>query len=112
MKNPWLELKKDIAEALEVDIKDIEEPEEYGDFAFACFSLAKKINKNPKEIAVEMSKKLKIKFIEKIEVIGPYVNFYINWKEFGQEVLKNINEKITELRRMTRGLLSKLSTDH
>jgi four helix bundle protein len=26
--------------------------------------------------------------------------------------LKNINEKITELRRMTRGLLSKLSTDH
>lgn len=93
MKNPWLYLKKEIAKALEVDTKEIEEPDKYGDLAYACFSLAKRLKKDPKEIAKELSKKIKIKFIEKIEAIGPYVNFYINWNEFGQELLKIINEK-------------------
>ncbi len=93
MKNPWLYLKREIARVLEVDIKEIEEPEKYGDFAYACFSLSKKLKKDPKEVAKELSKKLKVKFIEKIGAIGPYLNFYVDWKEFGQELLKNINEK-------------------
>ena len=93
MENLWLELKKDIADALEVDIKDIEEPDKYGDFAYACFSLAGKLKKDPKEIAKDLSKKLKIKFIEKAEPTGPYVNFYIDWPAFSKELLKSINEK-------------------
>ena len=93
MENPWLDVKEKIAKALEVDVKDIEESDKYGDFAYACFSLAKKLKKDPKEIAKELSKKLKIKFIKKIEAIGPYVNFYVDWNELGQELLKNINEK-------------------
>jgi arginyl-tRNA synthetase len=93
MENLWLDLKEEIAKSLEVDANEIEEPEKYGDFAYACFSLAKKLKKDPKEIANEMSKKLKIKFVEKIEAVGPYVNFYVNWGEFGQELFKSINEK-------------------
>jgi len=93
MANMWLELKKEVAKALEVDINNIEEPEKYGDFAYACFSLASKLKKNPKEIASDLSKKMKIKFIGKIEATGPYVNFYVDWYELGQELFKNINEK-------------------
>lgn len=93
MENPWLNLKKDIAKSLDVEVKDIEEPDEYGDFAYACFSLAKKLKKDPKEIANELSKKLKINSIDKIEATGPYVNFYINWNEFGQKILEGIDKK-------------------
>jgi arginyl-tRNA synthetase len=93
MQNPWLFLKKEIAKNLEVDVEEIEEPDKYGDFAYSCFSLAKKLKKDPKEIAKKMAEKLKIKHIKKIEAIGSYVNFYIEWEEFGQEILKNINEK-------------------
>jgi arginyl-tRNA synthetase len=93
MENPWSNLKEEVANALGVNVKSIEEPEEYGDFAYACFSLAGKLKNDPKEIALELSKKLKIKFIEKIEPIGPYVNFYIDWNEFGKKLLEEVNEK-------------------
>jgi len=93
MQNPWLSLKEEIAKRLDVSIDEIEEPLEYGDFAYPCFSLAKKLKKDPKEIASELAEKLKIEFIEKIGATGPYVNFYVNWEEFSQRLLKNINEK-------------------
>ncbi len=93
MQNPWLDLKQEIAKQLDIGIEEIEEPEKYGDFAYPCFSLSKKLKKDPKEIAKELAKKLKIKHIEKIEAIGPYVNFYIVWKKFGQDLLKSVNEK-------------------
>ena len=93
MENSWLKLKEEIAKALKVDVKEIEEPEKYGDFAYACFSLAKKLKKDPREIANDLAKKLKIKFVDRIEALGPYVNFYVNWGEFGQELFDGINEK-------------------
>lgn len=93
MENRWLDLKEDIAKSLKADIKDIEEPEEYGDFAYACFSLAKQLKKDPKEIAKELAEKLKIKLIEKVETVGPYINFYVDWEEFGKELFKDVNDK-------------------
>ncbi|MEM5781786.1 MAG: arginine--tRNA ligase [Candidatus Aenigmatarchaeota archaeon] len=92
MQNPWLYIKESIAKALEVSINEIEEPLEYGDFAYPCFNLAKKLKKDPREIAKELAEKLKIDFVE-IKPIGPYLNFYINWKDFGQKLLKEINKK-------------------
>jgi len=86
-------LKKEIAKSLDVKIDEIEEPERYGDFAYPCFNLAKKQNKNPKEIAKELAEKLKIKFIKKIEAIGPYINFYVDWPIFTKELFNSINEK-------------------
>jgi arginyl-tRNA synthetase len=91
MQNPWSYLKEKIAKALEVDINEIEESE-YGDFAYPCFSLAKKLKKDPNEIAKELSEKLKIESID-IKSIGPYLNFYVRWNEFGQNILEEINEK-------------------
>jgi len=90
--NPWMLLKEEIAKSLEVSIDEIEEPERYGDFAYPCFNLAKKQGKDPKEIAKELAEKLKIKFF-KTKATGPYLNFHINWEEFGQQLLESINEK-------------------
>jgi len=89
--NPWSFFKKQIAKELDVKIEEIEEPEKYGDFAFPCFNLAKKLNKNPNGIAKDLEKKVKVNFLE-TRAAGPYVNFYINWQEFAQELLGSIND--------------------
>ena len=92
MKNPWLFLKNGIAKSLGVSIDEIEEPDKYGDFAYPCFNLAKKQNKDSKEFTKELARKLKIEFID-IKPIGPYLNFYVKWNEFGQKILEELNEK-------------------
>ncbi|MFH1827062.1 MAG: arginine--tRNA ligase [bacterium] len=68
-----------------------------GDLAFACFSLAKKLKKNPNDIALDLVSKLnKIKealpLIFNIYQSGAYVNFDINTDVFGKEVLNQIEQ--------------------
>lgn len=92
-KNLWFSVKEEIAKALDVNVEEVEEPEKYGDLAYPCFNLSKKLKKNPNEIAKEKASKLKINLIEKIEATGPYINFYIDWKNFGQKILKDIDNK-------------------
>ncbi|MDD3774017.1 MAG: arginine--tRNA ligase [Patescibacteria group bacterium] len=49
-----------------------------GDFNVGCFVLAQKIKKNPDAIATEISSKIqKNNLWDKVEAIGPYVNFKI-----------------------------------
>lgn len=49
-----------------------------GDYAFPCFRLAKELKKAPNIIANELKDKLKPdEIVEKIEVVGGYLNFYI-----------------------------------
>ena len=65
-----------------------------GDFAFPCFILAKTWKKNPVEIAKEIALKLKkIKGFEKIEDVGPYVNFFVDKKDLTFDVLKRISKE-------------------
>lgn len=69
-------------------------PSELGDLAFPCFSLAKKEGKAPAIIAQELASKFKYnKIIEKAEAKGPYINFFINRKEFSREIFSEILEK-------------------
>jgi arginyl-tRNA synthetase len=52
---------------------------EMGDFCFACFDIAKQNQKNPQEVARDLSKKIKqSEIINNVEANGPYVNFFIN----------------------------------
>jgi len=54
-------------------------PDNMGDFAFPCFSLAPFIKKSPIEIAKEIVTKIpKAKWIETVEAKGGYINFFIN----------------------------------
>lgn len=61
-----------------------------GDFSFPCFFLAKELKKNPIEIAKEISSKIKSKDFEKVEAIGPYINFFMNRKNSAQEIINKI----------------------
>lgn len=87
-----------IGMTLEIDPKEVgkllEVPprQEMGDFAFPCFQLAKTLRKAPNMIAMELKEKLHVEEIDKIEVMGPYVNFFLNKSIF----LKGIVEKILE----------------
>jgi len=63
---------------------------ELGDFAFPCFSLSKQLNKNPAEIALELSEKMKSKEFEKVESKGPYVNFFLDRDAIAKETIKKI----------------------
>ena len=60
-----------------------------GDYSFPCFCLAKILKKSPIQIANELKEKIVVdeKYLEEIEVVGGYLNFYINKKLITKEVL-------------------------
>ncbi len=66
-----------------------------GDYAFPCFKLAKELKKAPPIIANEIKEKLEIdeKIIKKVEIVGGYINFYINSIIIIEDVLKNFEER-------------------
>ncbi len=62
-----------------------------GDFAYPCFKLSKALRKAPPVIASEISSKIeKPDFIEKIEIVGGYLNFFVNKSAIGSAVLDKI----------------------
>jgi len=69
---------------------------EFGDFASnISFILAKEIKKSPVKIAEEIVEKIKLpknSFIEKVEARGGYINFFLNYEKFAEELLSLINE--------------------
>ncbi len=76
---------KKISKATDMDLNEIkgfiEVPKntENGDYAFPCFRLAKTLKKAPQVIAEEIKTKINIEPpIEKIEIAGGYINFYIS----------------------------------
>ncbi len=90
------ELKKAIGSGYTPSIGDLSIPsdKEKGDMAFPCFVLAKKLNKNPVELATEIAVKIGPKeYVSKIQSDGPYVNFTFSNDVFGLEVIEEINEK-------------------
>ena len=92
---------KEVANATsleEKELKDyIEIPKDTknGDYAFPCFRLAKELKKAPAQIANEIKEKLQVeeKYIEKVEIVGGYLNFYINKQLLAQEVLNEMQIK-------------------
>lgn len=65
-----------------------------GDYAFPCFKLAKTFKKAPNLIAEELVNKMKgVKYFEKIENKGPYINFFISKEMLVKTVLENIKEE-------------------
>ncbi|RLF44193.1 MAG: arginine--tRNA ligase, partial [Thermoplasmata archaeon] len=102
MKYPYEEFKEEatagLAEAIkklygiEAEIK-IEEPKEIADLAYPCFPLSKILKKSPKEIAEEIAGEIKRReWIDKVEAVNGYVNFFINVKKLAEKLLKKIEE--------------------
>ncbi len=101
-----LDLKEEIAKTIAkaTDIKQeelksyIEMPKDTknGDYAFPCFRLAKELKKAPPVIANEIKEKIEIdpEIIEKVEIAGGYLNFYINKQVITKEVLEKVEQGI------------------
>jgi len=65
--------------------------QEFGDYAFPCFTLAKAFKKSPNQIASELAGKIKpAKSISKIEAKGPYINFFVDSEKIAAATIKNI----------------------
>ena len=100
-----INFKKEIAKSIS-EITNIEEKElesyieippnsDLGDYAFPCFKLAKTLRKAPPAIAEEIKENIHVdeNIIEKIEIVGGYLNIYINKTTLVANVLKEIAEK-------------------
>ena len=83
-----------IENCLTVDdvVQLLEKPkhEELGDLAFPCFILAKIVKKSPQQIAAEMAEKLECDYISRIQVVGGYVNIFLNQQQAANDILSLI----------------------
>ncbi len=62
---------------------------EMGDYAVPCFRFAKKYKKAPPMIAADIIEKIgNVEEFEKIENVGPYINFFVDKTHFAEKVLK------------------------
>ncbi len=103
-----LDIKKEISEQIAKTIENVEAKEIYtyievpkdtknGDYSFPCFRLAKVLRKAPQEIANQIKEKLEqngetnSELIEKVDIVGGYLNFYVSSKIFTKEVLEQIS---------------------
>lgn len=66
-----------------------------GDYSFPCFRLAKELKKAPQIIANEIKEKINLENtgIEKVEVVGGFLNFFINKKVLIKEVLEGFEKQ-------------------
>lgn len=63
-----------------------------GDYAFPCFRLAKVMRKAPNMIAADIKEQIgDVDFIEKIDVAGAYLNFYIKKDIFVKTMIEAAN---------------------
>ncbi len=83
-------VKEDLA--LEQVSQLLENPKtaEHGDVAFPAFALAKVYRKAPQQIASELAEKIDPASFEKIEVVGPYLNFFMNKEVISEHVLQTV----------------------
>lgn len=86
----------------EMDVKElemlIEKPKSqlHGDLAFPCFTLAKIKRKSPNVIAQELSEKIQSPIFEKVEVVGAYINIFLNKKLVSEAIIAEITKQKEE----------------
>jgi len=78
----------------EIQLESPPKPE-MGDYAFPCFMLSKEWKKSPKDIAEEINEKIKGKLGSSVssEVIGPYVNFFIDQMVMSEAIIKQVQKE-------------------
>lgn len=93
-------MKNKIVELLQAQVESLSQEElnqfleippkpEMGDYAFPCFRLAKVFRKSPQAIAEELKEKIgTVDFLERIDVQGGYLNFFVDKNTFVKQVLK------------------------
>lgn len=97
-----IDFKKKLSQVLINAISNVNEEEilgmietppnpEMGDFAFPCFKLAKILKKAPNVIASEIAQSLEtVDFINRVDVTGGYLNFFIDKNHFIKAVIDEV----------------------
>ena len=87
-------LQKEIGETLTTEqiFNLLEKPKsaDHGDIAFPTFALAKAFRKAPQQIATDLGTKITDPLIAKIDVVGPYLKFFLNKESVSSTVLKEV----------------------
>lgn len=90
-------LANQLKEQLEVEeiyqLLEIPKYEKMGDVAFPCFTLSKTLRKAPQMIASEIAQNITSELFDKVEAVGPYVNFFLSREKVSEEVLQSIIEQ-------------------
>ena len=73
-----------------VNLLEVPKNSSMGDLAFPAFSLAKVLRKAPQAIASELVEKIQSYKFEKVQAVGPYINFFLNKQEISQAVLAEV----------------------
>ena len=58
-----------------------------GDYALPCFRLSKTLRKGPPMIAAALAEKLSCPALERCEVVGGYLNFFLDRGSLAREVV-------------------------
>ena len=98
------EIAKIISNITNIDLKEIEgyieipPDSNMGDYAFPCFRLAKELKKAPPVIASEIKEKIDLnnEVIDSVEVVGGYLNFYINKELLVKTTIEEVDSKKDE----------------
>ncbi|MEK6935074.1 MAG: arginine--tRNA ligase, partial [Nanoarchaeota archaeon] len=87
------EIKK-ILEKILIQKIELEIPKDHslGDYAFPCFELAKKLKRNPVDIAKDLSEKIESSNF-RTEAKGGYLNFFVDKSKSAKKVLNKILKK-------------------
>lgn len=95
-----MDYKKKVAELIKEHVSlDLEKIEgaieipprpEMGDFAFPCFQLAKEMRMAPNKIAEELKNKINADGFERIECLGPYINFFADKGVFTKNTIEKV----------------------
>mgnify|MGYP004557165465 FL=1 len=92
---------EEIAKQIKLDTNEIKgfieipSNKDMGDYSFPCFKLAKELRKAPQMIATELKEKLEFdeSTISKVEVVGGYLNFFVNAEAIAKSVFEEIDTK-------------------
>ena len=63
---------------------------EMGDYAFPCFQLSKSMKKAPNMISSELADKIDKEGFEKIQALGPYLNFFVDKAVFSKNTIEKV----------------------
>lgn len=91
-------IKKIIADAIdyqgEIDLENLiieSVSRDKGDYCLPCFTFSKVLHISPIQVAENFQKNLKqSKYIEKTEVVGGYLNFFLNVREMSKLILEDL----------------------
>lgn len=88
-----------LKEILDLELEEIQglveipPKSDMGDFAFPCFQLSKVMRKAPNMISAELVQQINKGGFERVEALGPYVNFFLDKTSFNKTVIEKVLEE-------------------